>query len=263
MMRAPLALLAALIAPLALAISAPPAAAERIIASLSNHRVQVSSSFAGEDLVLFGIIERDPGDPARRGPYDIVATVTGPRQNLVTFRKARVLGIWVNTDSRVFDMAPAYLAVLSTRPLDQIANAETLRRLQLGLANTVLNQRAAVTIADSAPDDPFRLAFLKLRQQQQLYREATNGITFPAASLYRASIPLPAESPVGTYDVDVRLFADGSPVARQTAPFEVYKSGFERQVTAAARDHGFLYGLATALMAVLTGWLASVIFRRD
>jgi len=213
--------------------------------------------------VLFGIIEQTAGDPARRGGYDIVATVTGPRQNLVTFRKARVLGIWVNADSRVFDTVPAYLAVLATKPLESIANAETLRRLQLGLANTVLFQRAAVTIADSAPDDPFRLAFLKLRQKQQLYREATNGITFLNPSLYRASVPLPAESPVGNYDVDVRLFADGSPIARTNTAFEVYKSGFERQVTSAARDHGFLYGLATAMMALLTGWLASVVFRRD
>ncbi|MCX7309502.1 MAG: TIGR02186 family protein, partial [Afipia sp.] len=30
-----------------------------------------------------------------------------------------------------------------------------------------------------------------------------------------------------------------------------------------ARQHGLLYGLATALMALMTGWLASVVFRRD
>src|SRR2546421_6900506 len=151
--------------------SASPAAAERLIASVSNHRVQVSSSFTGEELVLFGSIERTPNDPQRSGGYDLIATVSGPRQNLETFRRDRVLGIWVNVDSRVFDNVPAYLAVLANRPLDMITNAETLRRLQLGLANVVLLQRAAVTIADSSLDDPFRLAFLKLRQKQQLYRE--------------------------------------------------------------------------------------------
>jgi len=247
----------------ALVACAPPAAAERLIASLSNHRVQVSSSFTGAELVLFGSIERLPTDPQRRGGYDIIATVTGPRQNLVTFRKDRVLGIWVNVDSRVFDNAPAYLAVLANRPLDTIANAETLRRLQLGLANVVLLQRAAVTIADSAPDDPFRLAFLKLRQKQHLYREATNGVTFLTPSLYRAAIPLPAESPIGNYDVDVRLFVDGAQIARTTSAFEVYKSGLEQVVTSAARDHGLLYGLTTVMMALVTGWFASVVFRRD
>jgi hypothetical protein len=31
----------------------------------------------------------------------------------------------------------------------------------------------------------------------------------------------------------------------------------------AALEHGLLYGLATAMMALLTGWIASVAFRRD
>ena len=69
---------------------APPAAAERLVASVSNHRVEVSSNFAGEELVLFGSIERTPNDPQRRGGYDLIATVSGPRQNLETFRRDRV-----------------------------------------------------------------------------------------------------------------------------------------------------------------------------
>ncbi|MEA2902628.1 MAG: hypothetical protein QOI12_15 [Alphaproteobacteria bacterium] len=247
----------------ALAMHAPPAAGERLIASLSNHRVMVTSNFTGDELVLFGAVEQDSASRPRRGGYDIVATVTGPRQNLVTFRKNRVFGLWVNVDSRVFENAPAYLAVLSNRPLEAIANPETLRRLQVGLDNIVLLQRAAVTIADSARDDPFRVAFVKLRISQNLYREETNGVTFLTPSLYRASIPLPAESPVGNYEVDVKLFADGAMIARTSSALEVYKSGFEQLVTTSARDHGFLYGLATAMLALATGWFASVVFRRD
>ena len=104
---------------------------------------------------------------------------------------------------------------------------------------------------------------IKLKSDQGLYSEATNGVTLLAATLFRASIPLPAEVPIGTYEVDVRLFADGAQIARAPAPFEVYKSGFEQVMTNAARDHGVLYGLATAMMALTTGWFASVVFRRD
>ena len=64
------------------------------------------------------------------GGYDVVVTVTGSRQTVVTFRKARVLGIWVNADLRVIENAPAYIDVLSNKPLEEVANAETLRRLQ-------------------------------------------------------------------------------------------------------------------------------------
>jgi uncharacterized protein (TIGR02186 family) len=246
-----------------LAASVGPAAGERLVASLSNHRVMVTSNFVGEELVLFGGIEQDSASRPRRSGYDIVVTVIGPRQSVITFRKARVAGIWVNADSREFENAPAYLAVLSNRPLDAITNAETLRRLQVGLDNIPLPQRASVDIADSSSDDPFRLAFIKIKTDRGLYREASNGVTFLAPALFRASIPLPAEVSIGTYEVDVRLFVDGAQIARTPAPFEVFKSGFEQIVTNAARDHGLLYGLATALMAVLTGWFASVVFRRD
>jgi uncharacterized membrane protein YfcA len=44
---------------------------------------------------------------------------------------------------------------------------------------------------------------------------------------------------------------------------EVVKVGFEQFVAQAAREYGLLYGFATALMALLTGWLASVVFRKD
>jgi len=247
----------------ALAMSAAPAAGERLVASLSDHRVMVTSNFTGQELVLFGGIEPDGASRPRRSGYDIVVTVTGPRQTTVTFRKQRMLGIWVNSDSRVLEDAPDYLAVLSNRPLDAIASTETLRRLQLGLDNVPLPQRASVNIAAAASDDPFRLAFIKIKSDRGLYSEVSNGVTFLAQSLFRAPIPLPAEVQVGTYEVDVRLFVDGAQIARTPAPFEVFKSGFEQVVSNAARDHGVLYGLATAMMALATGWFASIVFRRD
>jgi uncharacterized protein (TIGR02186 family) len=61
----------------------------------------------------------------------------------------------------------------------------------------------------------------------------------------------------------VKLFADGAVIARTSSAFEIIKVGFEQFVADAARDYGVLYGLVTAAMALLTGWFASVVFRRD
>src|SRR5687767_15926074 len=105
---------AAIVAALAaamLAAAAPPAQAERLITTLSTSRVLISSNFTGADVVLFGSVERDAQTVARRGGYDIVVTVTGPRETIVTYRKERVFGIWVNADSRTFVKAPSYLTV--------------------------------------------------------------------------------------------------------------------------------------------------------
>ena len=63
---------------------ATPASAERLISALSTSRVLIASNFTGADVVLFGAVERDAQTVARRGGYDIVVTVTGPRETIVT-----------------------------------------------------------------------------------------------------------------------------------------------------------------------------------
>ncbi|HVY59478.1 MAG TPA: TIGR02186 family protein [Xanthobacteraceae bacterium] len=258
--RSALLLILALAASLA---ASRPASAERLVVSLSSHRVLVTSNFVGEQIVLFGTVERDSATVRRRGGYDLVVTVTGPRETLVTRRKERVLGIWVNVDSRTFVNVPSYLAVLANKPFDQIAAPDTLRRLQIGLENTLLPQQIGVDLADVVRDDPFRAAFLRLKSERSLYREEPNAVTFLTGNLFRATIPLPAGVPIGNYDVDIKLFADGAVIARTTSALEIIKSGFEQFVVTAARDHALSYGLATAAMAIMTGWFASIIFRRD
>jgi uncharacterized protein (TIGR02186 family) len=246
-----------------LALACGPAAAERLVVSLSNHRVAVTSNFVGEELVLFGTIEPEPATSALRPPYDLVVTVTGPRQTLRTRRKQRVLGIWVNTDSREFVRVPSYLAVLSNRPVTTIAGPDTLRRLQVGLDNFLLPQRIGADVADTVRDDPFRRAFVKLQTQQGLYRESATAVTFLTPTVFRAAIPMPAAVPTGNYAINVELFNGGLMVARTNSALEVIKTGFEQYVADAARDFGLVYGLATAMMALVIGWFASVVFARD
>jgi uncharacterized protein (TIGR02186 family) len=246
-----------------LALAASPACAERLVVSLSNHRVAITSNFIGENLVLFGTVEPDAGRAGLRSNYDLVATVSGPLETLRTRRKQRILGIWINTDAREFVRVPSYLAILSNRPVTDIAAPATQRRLQLGLDNVLLPQHIGPDIADTVRNDPFREAFVRLQGQQGLYSEIGTGVTFLTPTVFRASIPLPAGVPTGNYTVDVQLLAEGALVARTNSALEVIKAGFEQYVAEAARDHGLLYGLTTMLLALFTGWFASVVFRRD
>jgi len=248
---------------LLLDLAVTPAAAERLILSLSNHRVMVTSSYTGVDLVLFGSVERDQATVARRGGYDVVVTVTGPRDTERTRRKSRVLGIWVNTEARTFVNVPSYLAVLSSKPSETITTPDILRRLQVGFDDILLPQRIGPDIADVVKEDPFRQAFVRLKQEQGLYVERENAVTLLTPTLFRADVPMPANVPFGIYEIDVKAFADGALVAQSNTALEVIKVGFEQFVADAARDHSLLYGLLTAMLALLTGWFASVVFRRD
>jgi uncharacterized protein (TIGR02186 family) len=241
-----------------------PAAAERLVMSISRHQVMVNSNFAGTSIVLFGTVEPETPAARRRGTgYDLVVTVSGPKQTLVERRKERVLGIWTNLASRTFLNVPSYLAVLSNQPLEQITDPDTVRQLQLGIADKLFPQELGGDVGDAGRDDPFRTNFLRLKRQHQLYTQRTNGVTLLTPTVFRAEIPLPAEAPIGNYDVDVKVLADGALVTRASSAFEIVKVGFEQFVANAAQDYGLLYGIATAMMAIMTGWFAAVVFRRD
>ena len=245
------------------ALASPAARAERLIVSVSNHRVTVTPNYSGEELVLFGSIEKDASTPASRNSYDLAVTVSGPRADMVARRKERTLGIWINRDSRQFLQVPTYLALFANRPFDDIASADVARRQQLGLNNVLLTQRVGPDYADVVPNDAFRSAFVRLQKARGLYREDTSALTFLTPTLFRAGIPLPAHVPIGTYDVEIRLFAGGALVTKTDSAFEIVKVGFEQFVATSARQNGLIYGLVTAAMALMTGWMASIVFRKD
>ena len=131
------------------------------------------------------------------------------------------------------------------------------------LENIVLPQQIGPDTADVVRDDPFRSAFLRLKEGRGLYIEKPGAINFQTSILYSATIPIPAGVPTGTYNTELKLFADGALIASSNEAFDIVKFGFEQFVAESALKHGLLYGLASASMAVLTGWLAAVMFRRD
>jgi uncharacterized protein (TIGR02186 family) len=242
-------------------ILAQPARAETLVASVSTTRVAITSNYTGASIVVFGAIERDAQTVARAGPYDIVVTVQGPRQSVMVRQKEQLGPIWLNREQRRFAEVPMYLAVLTSRPIAEITTEPLRQRFKVGLEAIMA---APDFVADRRlPAPPFREALLRLQKQDRLYFENFRGVTFLTSSLFRATVPLPATAPPGFYEVDIGLFADGVLLARGQAGFDLVKTGFEQQVASVAREWSALYGLLVGAIALLFGWIASIIFRRD
>jgi uncharacterized protein (TIGR02186 family) len=262
-MSARMTITSAFAAGLGLMVSIAPAAAERLVTSLSTHRVLITSNFTGTSVVLFGAIDEDDTPVKRPAGYDVVVTVRGPAETVVARRKSRVLGIWINTESRQFIDVPSYLAVLSNRPPRELGTIEFLRRNRIGLANHTLRQRIGSDFGDVVPQDPFRVAFLRVKMGQGLFHEESTGVTFITPQLFRAEVPIPGIAPTGIYEVETLLLSAGEVLSREASAIEVVKTGFEEVFARVAREHGFLYGLATAFLALGTGLLANFLFRRE
>jgi uncharacterized protein (TIGR02186 family) len=234
-----------------LAGSAEPRA-QALVADLSHHLIAITTAFVGTNVVLFGVAE---------GGGDIVVTVHGPRQDQVVRRKSRVAGIWVNRESLAFRRVPSYYAVASTGPLEQIARPDVLMRLEMGTEQLRLEpiDATGLEINEIAA---FQDALIRRKQDQGLYSRTPGHINFIGDELFRTTLVFPANVPPGIYQVQVFEFQDGFAADAQRSTLVVSKVGLEADLFDFAHQRAPLYGVAAIALAILAGWLASVIFRR-
>lgn len=232
--------------------------AEDLVSGLSQDQIQITSNYAGTDIVVFGAIE-SADESALSATRDVVVVVRGPNTDFIVRRKVRVAGIWLNRDKIALYGMPAYYYVASTRPLSKVASTETLAQYQIGLTNLIPQREST---RSPRKGEPFRLAAIRMRERGRLYAEASTGVEFLGYSLFRVRVPVPASVATGEYTVQVYLFRDGTVVSAQSTPLFVDQIGLERRLFTFAHDRPFWYGLATVAMAILLGWASSFLFRR-
>ncbi|WP_119303791.1 TIGR02186 family protein [Dongia deserti] len=245
-------LIPCLVAVLGLALAAP-AAAKGIVADVDDHLVEITTDFAGQDILVFGAID---------GPGDVVLVMRGPAGRVAVHRKERLAGVWVNADSIEFEGVPSLYGVASSRPLFEILTPDVLDRYQLGVGRVQFRD-----VAGDVPGiGPFRTALVQQKKKQGLYADRVGRVTFIGATLFRANLHLPSNVPTGTFLIDVYLVRDGRIVDAQNMPLVISKVGFGADIFKYANARSiaqrFAYGVAAVVVALLTGWLAHLAFRK-
>ena len=240
-----------------LLLFALPARAQDLVSGISQDIIQITSNYTGTNIVVFGAIERAANAANAQGARDIVVVVRGPDEPMTVRRRDRIAGIWVNSDAARFEGLPAYYFLASTRPIAQIAAPEALARYGIGLQ--ALTPSA---IGSHHDPEPFRQAAIRYHRRVGLYAESPGSIDFLSESLFRTRVPVPAGVVRGQYNVEVYLFRDGEVVSAQSTPLFVDASGLERRLYNLAHNAPLSYGAACVLMAMLLGWISSVLFRR-
>jgi uncharacterized protein (TIGR02186 family) len=69
--------------------------------------------------------------------------------------------------------------------------------------------------------------------------------------------------PVGTHKARAFLFKNGVFIKESSAQLSIVKSGFEQTIYRFSTNHGPSYGILATLLAVVTGWLGRIVFRKD
>lgn len=228
-----------------------PLRAQEIVTDISQYEIELRHSFTGETLLLFGAINSDDVESAR---YEIVIAITGEARNHLVRKKERVFGFWVNTEAKLLENVPVYYALASTRPLSEIADAEVLANLKLGIENQDFT-------ATAVPVDYIE-GLIRNKEDERLFAISTEEMPVISGVLFRADFFFPATVPSGSYTASAYLFKDGVLLGRTDKVIRIDKAGFERAVYTLATEQPRLYGIMAVIIALFAGWLAGFVTRR-
>ena len=251
------------------------AAPTRLVADLSQSRVDITSGYHGAELLLFGAYEGRPGD-------ELVLIVEGPATDIVQRRKEKKAGIWVNVETILWQQAPSFYHIFSTATLDGIASPDMRQSAAIGPVSKGLmivaeaqngsgNGHGTSHRANDNKDDAAEPTRGTSQQEAGVVRNMTaNGLwqTKPSSivtqqdMLFRTMLSLPSNVPTGDYVVRVLHFRDGVALSERTTDMNIRKAGMSALIYSFAHGYPVFYGLFAIAFAVASGWLAAVAFRR-
>ena len=234
---------------------------ESVQIGLSTDRVTITSDFSGADLTIFGALDNADPFVSRQGRYDLIVVLEGPARPVVVRKKTRVLGMWINTQSETFVNVPMSYSVATTRVWQDITHPASYRQMALGAENITITPFDRN--GDPATITEFTAALRDRKKAVGLFSERVGGVQFLSQSLFRATLHLAPNVPVGTHRARAFLFKNGVFIRENSAQLAILKAGFEQRVYRAAQDNSFLYGLVAVTLAFVTACLGRILFRRD
>ena len=238
---------------LMLLMAMPAEADEEIILGLSQNEIDITATFVGSEILLFGAIRRDA--PSPDGKLGIIVTVAGPETPVTVRRKERRFGIWVNVDDVEIAAAPSFYAVASSanlskilRPSEDLINRITIPQVVRQVGTNVLDSQS------------FARALMRIRANNDQYQILEGAVAVSRDTLFQTRIQMPANLTEGFYVAKIFLTRDVDVVDEYITTIPVKKVGMERWLYNLAHENAFLYGLMSLAIAIAAGWTASAVF---
>jgi len=229
------------------------ASANQLAVELSSNQVQINTGFNGIDLLLFG---------TTNGADDIIVVIKGPPETNLVRKKSRVAGVWANTEKVLIKNTPNFYAVAATRPLDQISNKSILHAHEIGIENLSVSIPEEKRESSNTTFNDYRQALFRLKSRLGLFIIQPLKINLIQNQLFKTEIHFPPNMSTGTYMAQIYSFKKGTLVDTINKLISVEKVGLGAEVFGLAHKHSALYGILAIFIAVGSGWIAAIIFRK-
>ena len=219
-----------------------------IIADISDNKINIDVGFKVAKLLFFGVIDEEG---------DVVVSVTGPRKTVKVRKKEKKMGIWLNSDTKIFFDVPTYYYVASTRPLKELKAEEVLQINQVGIENIRF-----AGAEEQEERNNWVNGIVKSMIEAGRYNPEQGLIQISDKRLFKTELNFSAELVDGQYLVDTLLLKEGNVIAARRSFINVSKSGYGEKIYKMANNNSLFYGLTAVFFAIIFGLIVHEITRR-
>lgn len=211
---------------------------------LASDRIDITTGFVGADIRLFGY--RKDKDS------DVVVVIRGPDRTVTVWRKAKVMGAWINRYSAKYKHMPLYYDYALGRPEDEQADSALFRDKGIGVDSLFAPEKMEA-------EKDFVEALVAEKRQGKLFPAAPRHVGFLNDNFFRVDFHIPSAAPTGRYRIESFLIKDGKIMDTDMEVLKVEQVGLNALIYRFARDHAISYGLACIFLALGAGWFVSAL----
>ena len=227
-------------------------AKDNLVTDLSESTVEISSTFSGADILLFGAYDGQKND-------DIIVVVSGEKGNIKVDKKEKKFGIWMITESIKFLNVPKYYYIASNRKIEEITNKSEIKKRKLDLNSFELKNDK---IDYKNLDKKWYEALKRNMKKKQFWKIEENSIKLNKNTLFRKTLSLPSNVSTGMYNVKILHYRKGNLISQEESKIKIDKTGISANIYNIAQNFSAIYGIIAVIVALFFGWFTNFIFRR-
>ena len=227
-------------------------AKDNLVTDLSESTVEISSTFSGADILLFGAYDGQKND-------DIIVVVSGQKGNIKVDKKEKKFGIWMITESIKFLNIPKYYYIASNRKIEEITYKTEIKKRKLNFDSfEVKNNKIDYKILDKK----WYEALKRNMKKEQFWKIEENSIKLNKNTLFRKTLSLPSNVSTGMYNVKILHYRKGNLISQEESKIKIDKTGISANIYNIAQNFSAIYGIIAVIVALFFGWFTNFIFRR-
>ena len=227
-------------------------AKDNLVTDLSESTVEISSTFSGADILLFGAYDGQKND-------DIIVVVSGQKGNIKVDKKEKKFGIWMIAESIKFLNVPKYYYIASNRKIEEITNKTEIKKRKLDLNSFELKNNK---IDYKNLDKKWYEALKRNMKKKQFWKIEENSIKLNKNTLFRKTLSLPSNVSTGMYNVKILHYRKGNLISQEESKIKIDKTGISANIYNIAQNFSAIYGIIAVIVALFFGWFTNFIFRR-